>query len=298
LNYFQATERFGRYLFVDGFIKISRLLTVILLAFTNSLTALTAVATYCFLPFAAFVVSVFLVPKEVLRLSLSGRRDLFDILHYTKWIVMTSVIAALFDRMDVFMLGHFWGPGEVGLYSAAFSLATLPDLVGVCMAMVIHPRVVKLYRNKGFKRVQSLYFKFAVPIGLAIALLAVLLGDLALRIIYTKEFAGAVAPFRLLVVGSLFWLVVTPFPASLMLLIVPKRILATTVLQFILTAIGGFLIIPSMGVTGAAIVILSVRVVIGLLALFLAAKTQKEEHEITTVDSEGEAIASSQKQHT
>jgi len=277
LNYFQSREVFHRYVLVEAVLQVGRFVTVGALVLGNVLTATTAVTVYVSVSYGVFLVSLTMLPGRIFRAAFrEARRELVDVFHYSKWMVLALSVAALYERLDVFFLGMFHGPAAVGVYSAAFAIAILPDLGVTVVMTVIHPRVVDLYMKGEIRGFQSFYFRWAVPTGLAAGAVALTVGGYVIRLAFTDVFAGAIPVFRVLVTGTLFWFLISPLPMSLLALVVPKRILMVTSTQLLLMVAGGLVLIPAFGPMGAAALLASARLVIGIWLYWLAQKTIEE----------------------
>jgi len=275
LNYFQATEAFGRYVLIETVVQVGRFVLIVTLACTDNLTVQTAVGSYVVMAYVGFLFGICLLPRDIFGKSLAHRADIIEILHFSKWIISGMVIAALYERMDVLMLGRFWTPDEVGIYATAFKLAMLPELLVWCLSTIFYPRVVDLYRTDKFISWVKNYLKLALPLGAIAVTASLLLGDIAITIIFDGEFPESVQPFYLLVIGMFVWLVLAPLPMALLALVAPKKIVAITSFQLVLMFAGGVLLIGQFGFMGAAILIMSVRILIGFVIFILAWKVAK-----------------------
>ena len=66
-------------------------------------------------------------------------------------------------------------------------------------------------------------------------------------------------------------------PVSLLALVQPRRLLKITIFQFLFMSIGGFLLIKYFGILGAALLISSVRIVVGCGVIWLGERTLRED---------------------
>ena len=275
LNYFQANEFFGRYVIIEAVVQIGRFLLIVVLASTGTLTVQTAVGSYVVMGYVGFLVGAAMLPRDVFGKSLAHRADMQEIFHYSKWMITGMLIAALYERMDVLMIGFFYSNAEVGIYQAAFQLAMLPELLVWCLATIFYPRVVDLYRTGKFLHWVKNYLIFAIPLATITVIAAFLLGNIVLTLIYKGQFPEAVQPFFLLVTGMFVWLILAPLPMALLALVAPKKIVAITSFQLILMFGGGLLLIDRFSFMGAAVLVMSVRILIGFVIFILAWKVAK-----------------------
>ena len=277
LGYFQVAETFGPFLAVDVVWQLGRAAAVGALVALHRTTAGTAVAVYVAAPYGAFAVAVCLLPADVRRPTRPARADLTAVLHAAKWIAAATAAGAVYERLDLFLLARYRAAGEVGLYGLAMFLASVPDFIDGGVQTVLAPKVAPAFAAGRFNGLVGRYLTVAVPVGVAAGGAAVGLSGWAVRR-WVPAYAGSVAPFRLLVAGTLFNLVVTPLPAALLTYVVPRAAAALTAVGLAVVAVGGVAVIPGHGAAGAAAVILAARLVVGTATAVLAARVGSRSH--------------------
>ena len=119
------------------------------------------------------------------RLSLVARHDL---MHFSKWLLISSAIQFAQARSTDFVLGRTVGPHGLGVYSIAFEIATMPSTELIApVNRAVYPAYAKLSGDlpqlrQRFVEVFSLICLLCVPItatlfGVADAAVRVVLGD-------------------------------------------------------------------------------------------------------------------------
>jgi O-antigen/teichoic acid export membrane protein len=276
LGYFQVAEKFGRFMVVDAVWQLGRVVTAIALYLTHHLTAATGIAMYVAAPYVCFAVAWFLLPGDVARPAPPHRGDVGAILHYTKWIVAGMAMAAAYERLDVWFLARFRTDYDVGVYGGAVLLASIPDFLNGILQTSLAPRVAPAYADGTFNQLQRWYLRYAVPFGLLAAAGAMLLGGWAIRTFFSAQYADSVPAFRILVLSTLFNLVFTPLPAALVNFVAPARVTIYTSVGLIWVAAGGLIFIPKYGATGAAVVMLTARIAVGILIIAQAMRLARK----------------------
>lgn len=270
LGYFQAAERFGRFMWIDVVWQLGRVAAVVALVVLGWLTACSAILLYVFVPYIAFGIALFLLPADVLHVTAPHPQKVRAILHYSQWMVVATMMAAVYERLDLFLLSWFRGPHDVGIYGAAMTLAMIPDFLDGAIQTVLAPQVAPAYAAGAFARLHRRYLRYAIPLGGLAAVAALVLGGPMIRAFLSATYAESIPAFDILVLGTIFNFVFTPLPSALLNFVAPKKVMAVTAVGLLLVAIGGTLIIPRYGVVGAAVLILSARMVIGTLIVWLA----------------------------
>jgi O-antigen/teichoic acid export membrane protein len=270
LTYFQATEAFFRLILLDGVLQVGRFAAVLVLLATQSLTLTSALAVYAGFPYLAFVVGVFLVPQEWTWFPFPRRSDVAEVFRYSRWLLLSFLVASLYERTDILLLGHFRTTAEVGVYSAALTLATLPDFVVACLTTVLSPRIVHLYAAGQLAAFNRRYWRWALPIAGLAAVGALSVGGFLIRTFLTERYETAIPAFQVLVVGTLFWGAVTPVSTSLLALVAPQRIVLVTVSALVCMSLFGSVLIPAFGFMGAAGLVVGMKVAVGVWIVVLA----------------------------
>ncbi len=270
LGYFQVAESFGRFMAVDAVWQLGRVITAVALYMTHNLTAPTGIAMYVAAPYVCFAVAWFLLPRDVARPAPPHPGYVVEILQYTKWIVAGMAMAAAYERLDLIFLARFRGKYDVGIYGGAVLLASVPDFLNGILQTSLAPRVAPAFADGSFNKLQGWYLRYAVPFGVVAAAGAVLLGGWGIRTFFSAQYVESIPAFRILILSTLFNLVFTPLPAALVNFVAPRRVTVYTSVGLVWVAVGGLLIIPKYGATGAASVMLSARVAVGLLIIVQA----------------------------
>lgn len=280
LVYFQANERFGRIVLLEAILQIGRFVVFMYLVLSGMASVYRALSGYVLVSYLVAVIGIGLLPKDLLSKRVSaGWEELSEIFHYAKWMSLALVVAALYERLDLFLVSSFHGAGEAGLYSGLLSLAMIPEVVGSFISTILQPRVVGLYRDGGFKSFQRSVMKVFAQLGVVAGLIILLFGEHIVSWTLGKNYLEAIWAFKLLSIGLLFWLVVTPLSMALVALVTPKSILKVTTGQLILMLVGGFLLVPAYGYTGAAALIFIVRILIAIWLLLMANRILKKKPE-------------------
>lgn len=259
--YFQAEENFSRLIFVDGVLQVSRFLSIALLAGFGLLSARSGILSYVLMTFFSVAIGILYIPGSIRKLSLDGFGETKAVLQFAKWMVGVTLLAAVYERVTEFLLARFHGPAELALYSAAMTLALLPEFLTGCISSVFQPRTVLVFRQGQFRALRWSYLKLAIPGGIAVLVVLMLLARPIMTTAFGPAYEASVPVFRLLVLATLVWLMFSPLPAILVILLAPRLNLALNVTMFAATVALGCWIVPAYGATGGAALFLGTRMV-------------------------------------
>jgi O-antigen/teichoic acid export membrane protein len=139
------------------------------------------------------------------RLTLVAWRD---ITNFSKWYLLTNIVAYLGQRCDTFVISKLNGPEFVGLYTAAFEIAGLitTELL-FPIQRVLNPGFAKLSHDRvalkaAFTKVYSFTALMTVPAVVGIGLVA----DPLVRIFLGATWIAAIPLIEVLVFAQAIWL--------------------------------------------------------------------------------------------
>lgn len=269
---FQAYQRFLRLSAWTVGMNVLKLALVAGLWWLGWLWAGSALVAYVLATTVAVLVAWIFLPRRFLRQPAAmGERwaALSALFGFSKWVTVNYVAAVLASRVDIFLLAHFRGPTEVGLYSAAFQLAMVFPLLAGALFTVLLPHVSQM---QGKVQLQAFMRRtLAVSgIGLLLALPAVLFASPLVHLLFSARYAASAGIFQVLCLNFVLALVIQPLSTVLYATDRPDAMAAVTGLQLVLAVAGNWLLVPLYGGLGAAWVALAVTLVGGALTVGLA----------------------------
>jgi O-antigen/teichoic acid export membrane protein len=263
LAYFQATERFGRFVAFEALFQGSRLIVTLGLVAAGALSVDAVLVAYAALGIAAGLFGATRLPGRLFRLALD-RSAMIEVSRFYLWTLFALLLSACNERIDLFLLGRLSGAREAGLYGGILSLAVIPDFLVGLLATVLQPRIIDLYQRGELRRFWARLLLGMVPCALVGSVVTVCAGSWFVGVALGPRYAAGATAFVLVALGSLVWLVLTPVPAAMITLSAPRLTTALTILQLVLLAGGCLLAIPRFGLLGAAATAAGVRSVMAL----------------------------------
>ena len=187
-----------------------------------------------------------------LALPTLGRHG-FAILRLGLLMGAVQVVNLVSYRIELFILRSYRSLADVGVYSIAMQAAESMWLVAAAVATAVTAPAVHESEGRAGRliaRAAARGLLYTAAVALAVGAAAPLVIPLALG----DDFAGAVAPLAVLLPG-----VVAYAPVSILVVYLsvrrgrPKLSLAVSLLSLVLTTAGSVVLIPPLGVTGAAL---------------------------------------------
>jgi O-antigen/teichoic acid export membrane protein len=170
-------------------------------------------------------------------------------------MLLTSSFLFLYHWTDTIMLGMFRPEDEVGVYAVALRVANLTSLPLFAINAVAAPKFAEFYgtgNNEGIRRVALQSTKLLFWTSLPALLLIFILPGFVLGM-FGHEFRAGVTPLLLLTVGQFFNAISGSVGAILNMTGREKVLRNIIVLAAGLNIVLNYLLIPPMGMTGAAL---------------------------------------------
>lgn len=271
LAYFQAIERFDRFVLLEAMFQGGRLAATLALIGTGALSVDTVLIAYGALGVVAAVLGAVGVPAELFRPTLN-RSAMVDVTRFFAWTVLALSISASNERLDLFLLGRLRGAEEAGLYGGVLTLATIPDFVGGLLVTLLQPRLMRLHERGELRRFWGRLLRVMLPAGIMSGAIVLFASDWIVVFVLGQRYAAGAAAFTLVALAAIAWLVMTPVPACLISLLAPQLTAVLSIAQLAMTAVACWLAIPHFGLLGAAGSVAGARVALALVIVVLGAR--------------------------
>jgi O-antigen/teichoic acid export membrane protein len=274
LIYFQVHQDFKKYLCLDFINTALKLSIILLLIYLHSLTVMYSVAVYTIVPFVIFLLSFWILLKNLFTAKGQQKKIFAEMVHFTKWLMLSSIVGALHYKLDILMLSFLKGSEDTGIYAAASNLAILPDVLSSFFAIVLYPKIMPMCHRGEFTQFFIRYLKKMMPICVIGFFLAFLIAKPLIILLYSSNFAGSALIFKILIPGAALWLLIFPVALPFMTLNRPFLHLPLDIITLIIIFSGNILLIPKYGPSGAAVVTVFARLIIGGLILTRTSRNQ------------------------
>lgn len=234
-------------------------------------------------PATFFLVSVLamLLTAVLLHLRLRLRfRPLLDLnllrseFAYGSVIWLGAVFCFLHYRVDQFMIKRMLGISELGVYAIAVTLAELLFLIPLSINSALLGRLYNTDTPQAARALLAKTLRLSLWICLLLALLGIPL-SLLIPFFYGAAFAGAVLPTMVLLLGVVFASLATVASQYYFSLGKPLYHLIITGATLLLNIGLNFLLIPSRGITGAAIASSASYLAYGLSYIILLSRRDR-----------------------
>lgn len=179
-----------------------------------------------------------------------------DLLSFSLPLFGQGILGIIIASTDTLMLGYFKTPDVVGLYNAALPIANLITIFLTSLAFIYIPILSQLYsKNKlnEIKRTYAVMTKWVFSATLPVFMIMFLFPDSVLNVLFGERYVQADVVLQLLAIGFFSHTFLGPNGMTLLVLGRTRIILISVLIQTILNVVLNLLLIPAMGLVGAAI---------------------------------------------
>jgi len=261
LQAYQLFIRLSAWMVAMNIVKLGLVAGLLVIGYLFPLAAL---AAYVAAPLTGALAGWWLLPRNFGRGQFGGERRecLGELLHFSKWVMVSYLATGIIGRINVLLLSAFRGNHEVGIYSAALQLAMVfPVLLGA-IATVLLPKVSRMTDRQ---QLATLIKRSLMITGMAVLALmpAFFLSQPLIGLVFGQKYLASSGVFRILFLNFMISLLINPIGTVIYAIDRPQAAAAVNVLQAIISIAGNYLLIPSYGAYGAAYTYLALTVVGG-----------------------------------
>ncbi|WP_340819087.1 polysaccharide biosynthesis C-terminal domain-containing protein [Methanolobus sp. WCC4] len=204
-----------------------------------------------------------------LKLTSFNLTHIKSLLSFSFWLVLISSSHMVFAYADTITIGYFLNNSDVGVYRVIFQFVTIATLSTAALRSTLWPKVSRWGKTRKYKSIEeslsrsiSYSLLFAIPIFVGGALL----GDKLLYYFYGAEFVHGYTTLFILLCMQIISIFQILFTAYLSALDCQKKSFQVTAIAALLNIIVNVILIPTMGINGAAIATLAAMALNALLA--------------------------------
>jgi O-antigen/teichoic acid export membrane protein len=155
-------------------------------------------------------------------------------------------------RLDIFIINLFLTPGQVGYYAIAVAVAEFPWHISQAAATVLFPEASSMKKEEAYS-FTAFICRVAAFMILCFCVVLYFLGGPLITVVFGIEFASSVVPLKILLPGIVALSVNKVLCAGFSGTGRPEYGTYTAAIASVMTITLDFLLIPLLGITGAAI---------------------------------------------
>ncbi len=176
-------------------------------------------------------------------------------LKVTIWLAIIDNIQYWLSDTDIFMLGLFSTPEQIGIYSIGVKISAISTIGVTAVNFLLAPRISKLFYNNKVEEIEKTlaeYVPFLALYAVTFVIGAVFLGKFILSI-FGESYVEAYIPMLILVGSKIFLTILGPVSYMLSLTGKEKFVFAINFTAVLVNICLNFFLIQAFGIIGAAI---------------------------------------------
>lgn len=229
--------------------------------------------TVTFLLLLLYCVNVIKKKREIIKLSsITRKKDAADMIKslivFSVPLLSTSILLSIMTWTDTLMIGYFRLPEEIALYNAAYTIASLLSVIINSLGFIYLPVIAELYGKNDIKELKNAYntttklcFTFTYPLFFGI----IIFPEIILNTFFGTAYTNAAIPLQILASGFIFNSYFGLNYHTLITIGKSKFLMYCSLIGATLNIILNILLIPTMGIVGAALASISSFLLIEIL---------------------------------
>jgi O-antigen/teichoic acid export membrane protein len=187
-------------------------------------------------------------------------RHLTDLWSFAVWSFLGGITAVVVGSADTILLGHFLPNSDVGFYRTAFQLATMALFTTLAVRSSLGPRISRWFWEGDIPAIEEALaraFTYAFLLAVPVCTGGWLLGGRLLYYLYGEPFVVATPALAVLFAVEAVTILVTLEGMCLGSMNRPRETVTAAAAAAVVLLLLDLLLIPLMGITGAAVGLLA-----------------------------------------
>lgn len=253
MNILNGLHRFAAFQLLRLFLYAGMVFSLVVLAAGNNLTIQSATISYVCIHGVVGISAAMLFAGNMhspVRVDSALSRHLlgFGIRSH-----LSGVSTLLNERLDQLLISVFLAPVRLGLYVVAVTLTSLTNLVGVSTSLIALPALARLAPGPERARSGARFVSLTVLASTAVSLPLILCTPLIIRLFFGTAFEPVANVCRVLIVASILLSTNRSIGAVLKAIGRPLDAGMAELMALAATTVGLALLLPLIGLMGAAI---------------------------------------------
>jgi len=217
----------------------------------------------------SFAVVLWAIRKYFLEFPVPSLTLFRNNLNFGVKAYLSALIAFLVFKADLFLINHYLGAKDVGLYAVAVNVANMVNLLPDTVGAIFFPKLCGMKDlNSRFKFAKKITIIIAI-IMLFIAMMAIAVSGVLITAFFGTAYADAAIPFKWLMPGFFFLSVEITLRRFLISDGYRIEVVLSWCITFVVNIALNVFLIPIMGTKGAALALSISLALLATLTLFL-----------------------------
>lgn len=222
----------------------------------------------------AGVLSVFLALRQLPDFEVESANMYRSVLSFSIPLVAVQGMGFLNSNVDVYMVGYFLESAQLGIYNIALQMSNMSMALLGSVGFLLPPMLTRLQKEEKFyemKRTYQVLTKWIVVLILPVIGLLLFAPGPIIRLLFGEAFVAGATALQILLIGNVLTIVMGLNSSALIALGNNKLVSYIIAVQAVINIVINVLLIPIIGIEGAAIgmaVSLVVGDIFGVAAIY------------------------------
>ncbi|MFB3764139.1 MAG: flippase [Methanotrichaceae archaeon] len=198
-----------------------------------------------------------------------------ELLKFSGPIFLANIVGLINTQADIVLIGHFLSPSNVGFYSVAIGISRLLWVIPQSIQTITYPATAEYWAHKDQPALQKMFDKSMKYTACIISFPGLFFAFFApeiLTAIYGNGFIASVTPMRILLVGTIVYGTMISIGSSVTGAGRPDLGLKLGLISAVTDLILNLILIPYIGIIGAAIATVVSLIIATALGVYLTVK--------------------------
>ena len=221
-----------------------------------------------------FIISIYGIISQI-GFTIPKFNQIRDYLKYSIPLTPNKLIRWITDSSDRYIIGYFMGLNSVGVYSASCAIGGIINLIVVPLQFILFPELSRLFDEGKINQVK-IYLSYSTRYFLLLAIPSVFgisaLSKSLLNLFTTPEFVSGYLVIPFIAVSTLFagiYQIIINVPQ---LIKMTKYNVYINVFAAVINIIFNFILIPFIGILGAALATMISYIAMVVLCIYISFK--------------------------
>lgn len=257
---FRGFDRTDIKIYFNDILKPFFYLILLIIAIHLNLSIIILTWTYATSIIITFIVLLIYAinrpPINFIKTTVINKEIIKEVFFFSAPLLVVNILLTAMSWTDTLMLGYLTTPKEVALYNAVYPIAGLLSTIINSLGFLYVPIISKLFAENQINELEVIYrssTKWSFLLTLPLFCVLILYPELIIEIFFETRYVEASSTLQILAIGFVFN---SYFGLNYYTLITANKssfLLHCSLISAILNVILNYVLIPSMGIQGAAI---------------------------------------------
>jgi len=198
-----------------------------------------------------------------------------NLLGFSFWIFLTASGSLVFSYADTILIGFFMTNADVGIYRTAFQLTSVATFTTLAFHSVLYPKISNWGVHEQIIEIENSLaraYTYSLLLAIPTCIGGWILGERLLYFLYGASFVEGTSALFFLLLMQVFYVFMYLGTMSLAALNRPKDAFWITLIAAVANILLDLALIPTLGITGAAVATLIAMTINALGALYLLSR--------------------------